>query len=310
MNKLRAMQAFVAIVDHGSLSAAARALDSSLPAVVRTLAALEAALGVRLLNRTTRHLALTEEGRSYLETCRQILGQLHEAEARLAARHEAPSGTLVVTAPVLFGQLHVAPAVRRFLRAYPDVRCRLLLNDRVVNLWEEGIDVGIRISPLDDSTLVARSIGAIRDVVVASAACLAEQGPVLHPRDLVGRNCIRLQGGAAAHWRFWENGREFAVPVDGNLEVNHGLAAIEACIDGLGYGRFLSYQVAAALHDGRLARLLSEYEGPARPVSIVYPHARLLPSRTRVFVEWMARHLRELPHASLWQVSATDGVRA
>jgi DNA-binding transcriptional LysR family regulator len=294
MDKLRAMQTFVAIVDQGSLSAAARVLDSSLPAVVRTLAALETSLDVRLLNRTTRRIALTEEGRTYLDTCRQILGELQEAEARLAARHEAPSGTLVVTAPVLFGQLHVAPALYRFLRAYPAVKCRLLLNDRVVNLWEEGIDVGIRISPLDDSTLVAQSLGAIRRVVVASPACLAEQGEVTHPRELVGKNCIRSHGGGFGQWRFWEGGREFVVPVDGNLEVSHGLTAVDACLDGMGYGCFLSYQVAAPMADGRLVRVLKNYEGPARPVNIVYPHARLLPSRTRVFVEWMKRELREL----------------
>lgn len=294
MDKLRAMQTFVAIVDQGSLSAAARALDSSLPAVVRTLAALETSLDVRLLNRTTRRIALTEEGRTYLDTCRQILSELQEAEARLAARHEAPSGTLVVTAPVLFGQLHVAPALYRFLRAYPAVKCRLLLNDRVVNLWEEGIDVGIRISPLDDSTLVAQSLGAIRRVVVASPACLAEQGEVTHPRDLAGKNCIRSHGGGFGQWRFWEGGREFVVPVDGNLEVSHGLTAIDACLDGMGYGCFLSYQVAAPMADGRLVRVLKDYEGPARPVNIVYPHARLLPSRTRVFVEWMKRELRDV----------------
>lgn len=294
MDKLRAMQTFVAIVDQGSLSAAARVLDSSLPAVVRTLAALETSLDVRLLNRTTRRIALTEEGRTYLDTCRQILGELQEAEARLAARHEAPSGTLVVTAPVLFGQLHVAPALYRFLRAYPAVKCRLLLNDRVVNLWEEGIDVGIRISPLDDSTLVAQSLGAIRRVVVASPACLAEQGEVTHPRELAGKNCIRSHGGGFGQWRFWEGGHEFVVPVDGNLEVSHGLTAVDACLDGMGYGCFLSYQVAAPMADGRLVRVLKDYEGPARPVNIVYPHARLLPSRTRVFVEWMKRELREL----------------
>ncbi|VVD71943.1 LysR family transcriptional regulator [Pandoraea communis] len=295
MDKLRAMQTFVAIVDRGSLSAAARALDSSLPAVVRTLAALETSLDVRLLNRTTRRIALTEEGRTYLDTCRQILSALQEAEARLAARHEAPTGTLVVTAPVLFGQLHVAPALYRFLRAYPAVKCRLLLNDRVVNLWEEGIDVGIRISPLEDSSLVAQSIGAIRRVVVASPECLAEQGEVAHPRELAGKNCIRSHGGGYGQWRFWEGGREFVVPVDGNLEISHGFTAVEACIGGMGYGCFLSYQVAAPMADGRLVRVLKDYEGPARPVNIVYPHARLLPSRTRAFVEWMKRELRDVP---------------
>ncbi|WP_150557931.1 LysR family transcriptional regulator [Pandoraea bronchicola] len=295
MDKLRAMQTFVAIVDQGSLSAAARILDASLPAVVRTLAALETALDVRLLNRTTRRIALTEEGRTYLDTCRQILSEIQEAEARLAARHEAPTGTLVVTAPVLFGQLHVAPALYRFLRAYPAVKCRLLLNDRVVNLWEEGIDVGIRISPLEDSSLVAQGIGAIRRVVVASPECLAEQGEVRHPRELIGKNCIRAYGGGFGQWRFWEGGREFAVPVDGNLEISHGNTAVEACIDGIGYGCFLSYQVAAPLASGRLVRVLKDYEGPARPVSIVYPHARLLPSRTRAFVDWMKRELRDVP---------------
>lgn len=295
MDKLRAMQTFVAIVDQGSLSAAARALDSSLPAVVRTLAALETSLDVRLLNRTTRRIALTEEGRTYLDTCRQILSALQEAEARLAARHEAPTGTLVVTAPVLFGQLHVAPALYRFLRAYPAVKCRLLLNDRVVNLWEEGIDVGIRISPLEDSSLVAQSLGAIRRVVVASPECLAEQGEVAHPRELAGKNCIRSHGGGYGQWRFWEGGREFVVPVDGNLEISHGFTAVQACIGGMGYGCFLSYQVAAPMADGRLVRVLKDYEGPARPVNIVYPHARLLPSRTRAFVEWMKRELRDVP---------------
>ncbi|WP_150618835.1 LysR family transcriptional regulator [Pandoraea horticolens] len=295
MDKLRAMQTFVAIVDQGSLSAAARSLDSSLPAVVRTLAALETSLDVRLLNRTTRRIALTEEGRTYLDTCRQILSELEEAEARLAARHEAPTGTLVVTAPVLFGQLHVAPALYRFLRAYPAVKCRLLLNDRVVNLWEEGIDVGIRISPLEDSSLVAQSIGAIRRVVVASPECLAEQGEVAHPRELVGKNCIRSHGGGYGQWRFWDGGREFVVPVDGNLEISHGFTAVEACIGGMGYGCFLSYQVAIPMADGRLVRVLKDYEGPARPVNIVYPHARLLPSRTRAFVEWMKRELRDVP---------------
>ncbi|VVD68192.1 LysR family transcriptional regulator [Pandoraea communis] len=242
----------------------------------------------------TRRIALTEEGRTYLDTCRQILSALQEAEARLAARHEAPTGTLVVTAPVLFGQLHVAPALYRFLRAYPAVKCRLLLNDRVVNLWEEGIDVGIRISPLEDSSLVAQRIGAIRRVMVASPECLAEQGEVAHPRELAGKNCIRSHGGYG-QWRFWEGGREFVVPVDGNLEISHGFTAVEACIGGMGYGCFLSYQVAAPMADGRLVRVLKDYEGPARPVNIVYPHARLLPSRTRAFVEWMKRELRDVP---------------
>jgi len=291
MDKLRAMQTFVAIIDEGSLTAAARALDSSLPAVVRTLAALEEALGVRLLNRTTRRLSLTAEGQAYLDSCRHILGAVMEAEQRLTEQHGEPSGTLVVTAPVLFGQMYVAPAVTRFLQCYPGVSCRLIQLDRVVNLLEEGIDVGIRISPLEDSTLIAQTVGEIRRVIVASPAFLASHGSVQHPRELLSANCLRSTGTGRASWTFYENGHEVALSVSGNLELNHSLTAVEACVAGVGYGQFLSYQVAPYLVDGRLVRVLEAFQPPARPVSIVYPHARLLPSRTRLFVDWMKREL-------------------
>jgi len=291
MDKLRAMQTFVAIVEQGSLTAAARALDSSLPAVVRTLAALEDTLAVRLLNRTTRRLSLTAEGQAYLDSCRHILGAVVEAEQRLTTQQGEPSGTLVVTAPVLFGQMYVAPAVTRFLQHYPGVSCRLVQLDRVVNLLEEGIDVGIRISPLEDSTLIAQTIGAIRRVVVASPAFLAQQPTLHHPRELLSANCIRSIGTGRASWTFFENGRETSQSVSGNLELNHSLTAVEACVAGLGYGQFLSYQVAPYLADGRLQMVLEPFQPPARPLSIVYPHARLLPSRTRLFVDWMKREL-------------------
>lgn len=291
MDKLRAMQTFVKIVDHGSLTAAAAALHTSLPAVVRTLAALEAELRVRLLNRTTRRLALTDEGRSYLESCRRILATIDEVESGLTARHVEPAGQLTLTAPMLFGQMYVAPAVTAFVQRYPSIRCRMEFSDRVVNLLEEEIDVGIRIGPLHDSTLVAQTVGQIRRVVVATPAFLRKHGVPRHPDDLTRANCLRFTTGATHWWAFQQQGRVFHVPVSGNLEFNQTAPAVAACAAGVGFGHFLSYQVAPLVQSKTLRIVLEDYELPPWPLSILYPHARLLPARTRVFVEWMKADL-------------------
>jgi len=291
MDKLKAMATFVRIADDGSLSAAARSLGSSLPAVVRTLAALEAELGVRLFNRTTRRIALTEEGRHYLASCRNLLASLDEAEAALKEEAAELSGLLSVTAPVMFGQLYVAPAVNRFMLRHDQLRCRLLLFDRVVNLLEEGIDVGIRIGALEDSTLIAHPVGAVRRMVVASPDYLVRDSVPTHPKDLLQADCIGFLSGSGGWWRFEDKGRSFGVPVKGRLEFNHVAPAVDACVAGLGFGCFLSYQIAGHLADGRLQAVLEDFEQPPRPVSVVYPHARLLPARVRVFVEWMREAL-------------------
>lgn len=291
MDKLKAMQTFVAIAEQGSLTAAARALESSLPATVRALAALETHLGARLFQRTTRRIALTEEGKRYLESCRQVLDAVDAAEAAMSANAQAPAGLLTVTAPVLFGQMYVAPAVNRFVRAYEKVQVRLLLFDRVVNLLEEGIDAGVRIGKLEDSSLVAQPVGTVRRMVVASPAYLREAGTPKHPRDLLKANCVRFTGSSGPWWTFHEGRRQFSVPVTGNLEFNHVAPAAEACADGMGFGMFISYQVAPYLAEKKLKLVLEAYEPPPRPISIVYPHARLLPARTRVFVDWMKEAL-------------------
>jgi DNA-binding transcriptional LysR family regulator len=291
MDKLRAMQVFVQIADKGSLTAAALAMDSSLPATVRTLAALESHLGARLFNRTTRRIALTAEGRSYLEHCRSILAAIADAESSLASDTTEPMGEITITAPVLFGTMYVMPAINRFLRRYDKVRCNVRLLDRVVNLNEEGIDVGIRIGELADSTLVAQQIGSIRRVVVASPAYLRKHGAPKHPNDLHQHNCIRFVGTTGAWWRFQENGRELQVATKGNLEVNHAGAAASACVDGLGIGAFISYQVAPHIADKKLKVILEQFETAPRPINIVYPHARLLPARTRVFIDWMKHEI-------------------
>lgn len=293
MDKLRAMATFVQIIDAGSLTGAAEALGTSLTSVVRTLAALEGALGVRLLNRSTRRMALTEEGREYLERCRRILAEVDEAEAALSARQARPAGRLSVTAPVMFGRLHVAPVVTDFLEAHPEMQVELLLLDRVVDLLDEGLDLAVRIGPMPDSSLVAQTVGETRRIVCASPAYLAARGRPRRPADLAGHNCVRFTGlGAAPEWEFVVRGKAVRVPVGGGLVTNQVEAGLDACARGLGCGRFLSYQAAAFLDDGRLERLLAEFEPPAVPVSIVYPHSRLLSSRVRAFVDWAVPRLR------------------
>ncbi len=291
MDKLRALATFVAIVDHGSLTAAAAALSSSLPAVVRTLAALESSLGVRLLNRTTRRLSLTEDGRQYLARARRILADVEDADRMLGEHRTEVSGVLNVTAPVLFGELHVAPVVTRFLRSHPKLRINLMLLDRVVDLVEEGFDLGVRIGTLRDSTLVAQGVGRIRRVVVARPALLRRHGIPSHPRELADAPCIRFNGMETDQWIFRENGRQFAVGVQGSLQCNLAAPMLEACAAGLGFARCLSYQAAALLQAKRLRIVLADFELEPSPLSITYPSARLLPARTRAFIDTLRTEL-------------------
>ena len=291
MDRLRAMQTFVQIADAGSLTAAAVALQSSLPAVVRTLAAYESHLRVRLFNRTTRRIALTEDGRRHLASCRQILAAVDESEAVLVADAAAPSGLLTITAPALFGQLHVAPALTRFALAHPQMRCRLLLADRVVNLLEENVDVGVRIGALDDSSLVALRVGQIRRHVVASPALLRQHPAPRHPSDLRQLPCVRVFGHAPAWGPFQDGKRLLRLDVDGQLQFSEIGPAVDACAAGAGFGNFYSYQVAELLRRKKLQTVLQDFEPPPQPIHLVYPHARLLPHRARAFIDWMREAL-------------------
>lgn len=299
MDKLRAMRLAVAIADAGSLTAAARVEGGSLPAAVRLLAALEAELGIRLFQRTTRRVTLTEAGRAYVEHCRAVLGLVQEAEAELHAKQTEPRGTLRVTAPVLFGQRHVARGVVVYLQRYPEVEVELLLLDRIVNLVEEGIDVGIRIGSLEDSSLIGRHAAAMPRVTVAAPSYLARRGVPEHPRDLAGHDCVRHLGSGVAAWVYHDAGEPLHVSVTGALSVNQSAVAADACVDGLGIGNFFAYQVAPLVTRGALRVILAGFEAAARPVHIVYP-ARLLPARARLFVELMQRHL--LAEQPAWQI--------
>ncbi len=197
MDRLGAIKVFVAIAEAGSLSAAGRRLGMPLTTVSRHLASLEAQTGVRLITRTTRDLALTEPGRHYLELCRRIIAELDAADLRLAGEHAEPQGELALTAPVVFGRLHVLPVVVEFLTAYPLVTARMLLVDRVVDLIEEGLDIGVRIGSLPNSSLVATRLGAIRYVACASPSYLAKRGTPAAPQELAGHDCISLQHASA-----------------------------------------------------------------------------------------------------------------
>lgn len=294
MDKFKAMSTFVRIVEAGSLTGAADRLGISLTSVVRTLAALEQGLGVRLLNRTTRRIALTDEGREYFERCRRLLADLDEVENALTDRRLTPVGRLAITAPVMLGRLHVAPVVTDFLAAYPEMRAELLLLDRVIDLLEEGIDLAIRIAPLPDSSLVAIPLGATGRVVCASPDYLARHGVPQQPRDLAGHRAIRFTGlNEGSEWAFARGGETQRVAIADVFAANQVDAALDACCKGLGCGRFFGYQVRDLEAGGQLVRLLRDWEPAAVVVSLVYPHSRLLSPRIRAFVDWAVPRLRE-----------------
>lgn len=294
MDKLRAMRMVAAIADRGSLTAAAEALGTSAPTVVRALAALEEELGVRLFDRTTRRLAPTDDGREYAERCRRVIAEVDEADAALASKQRKPTGLLRVTAPVMLGRLHVAPLVFEFMVRHAGVRVDLVLLDRTVDLVEEGLDVGIRVGDLPESSLVAVAAGHVSRVACASQAYLRRDGIPKTPQDLREKRCIRFTGLLRGHeWEFAKDGRPLRVPIDGALTTNQIDVALEACLMGLGIGAFLSYQVAGSIAAGRLRRVLAEFEPSPRPVHLVRPQGRLLPLRVRAFIDFVTPRLRE-----------------
>jgi DNA-binding transcriptional LysR family regulator len=296
VDKLQAMTTFVRIVEAGSFTRASEALATSLPSVVRSLASLERELGVRLLNRTTRRMHLTDEGAQYIEQCRAILAAVRDAEAALASRRAEPQGRLAVTASVLFGRRYVAPVVNEFLAKHPAVTAELLLVDRPVGIVEEGLDVGVRIGALADSSLVAISVGTLRRVVCASPQYLRKHGVPRTPEDLREHACIRFTALTPGNeWRFRVGRRSVATPVTARLVCNQVDAATAACAEGIGLAMFLSYQVAGAVAEKTLRYVLEDFEGEPVPVHVIYPHARLPSATVRAFVETAVAKLRATP---------------
>lgn len=295
MDKLSAMATFVRIVEKGSLTAAATALDTSLPSVVRTLAALERELGVRLLNRTTRRIHLTDEGAQYLERCRTILSAVQESEAAFTLGGAEPHGRLAVTASVLFGRRYIAPLVSEFLRRYPKVSAELIFADRLVNLVEEGIDVAVRIGHLPDSSLVAVPVGRVRRVICASPEYLRRSGTPRTPQEVREHACVRHTGLAPRpDWSFRSGRRTLSVPLNAVISSNDIDSSLDACLAGHGLGLFLSYQTAPYRKEKRLRYVLEEFEAEPLPVQVVYPHARLVTGKVRAFVDQCVATLRQV----------------
>ena len=292
MDRLAAMRVFTAVADAGSLSAAGRRLKMPLATVSRQLSALEEELGARLLTRTTRRLALTEPGRGYLETCRRVLDELDAAELRLAGEHAEPQGELALTAPVVFGRLHVLPIVIAYLAEHPKVAARMLLVDRVVDLVEEGLDLGVRIGSLPDSSMRALRVGAIRYVACASPAYLKRHGTPASPQDLAQHHCIAFSTlSDPGRWTF-AGRKPLRVTVKPRLIVNTAEAAIDAARGGLGIARVLSYQADAALADGSLRLVLKDYEPEVLPVHILHREDRLPQAKVQSFIAFAAPRLR------------------
>jgi len=293
MDRLDEFAVFLAVLETGSLAAAARRLRRSPAAVTRTLAALEARVGARLIERTTRKLAVTEAGRRLAEEARAVLAGY---EAAIAREDDGPlRGFIRVSAPLVFGRRHVAPVLAAFLDAHPQVSAELVLNDRNLDMVDAGLDVALRIGALSDSSLVARRVGEVRRVVAAAPSYLTQRGTPGRPADLADHEIVyaSTQPGPI-EWRFDGPRGPQTVRLRPRLMVNAVEPVIEAAVQGRGVTRVLSYQLADELADGRLARLLAPYEPAPIPVQLVTVSARLMPLRVRAFLDFAAAELTRL----------------
>jgi DNA-binding transcriptional LysR family regulator len=298
MDRLASMSILVTAVEEGSLSAAARRLRTPLATVSRKVSELEAHLKTRLLHRSSRQLALTDAGRAYVEACRRILEDVGEAERAASGEYGAPKGELIVTAPIVFGRLHVLPIVTDFLKAFTDIDIRLVLADRVLNLVEDHVDLAVRIGTLPDSSLVATRVGSIRQVVCGSPAYFADRGTPQSPADLRSHDCITFEGLMSTHaWTFSTGKSDAAVAIRSRLTLNTAEAAIDAAMAGVGIARVLSYQCANAVAAGALTVVLKSFEPAPWPVSLVYAGQRFLPLKLRAFLDFAAPRLK----AGAWQ---------
>lgn len=305
MDRLQSMEIFLKVVHLGSLSAAAEELSLSKSTVSKHLSELEERLGARLLNRTTRRLSLTEPGEIYRERCARIIQEIEDTELSVSHYTGQPRGRLKVNAPMTFGILHVAPLVPAFHESYPEVEIDLTLNDRRVELVDEGYDLAIRIGKLDDSTLIAKKLATARFVCAASQAYLERRRPIAVPADLSGHDCLRYSYSRnPSEWQFLRDGRTEKVQVSGSFTANNGDALREAAIGGLGVTWQPAFILAEPLADGRLIPLLCDWQGPDIAIHAVFVPSRHISPKLRVFIDFLARHYRR---AGLWSIVLPDG---
>jgi DNA-binding transcriptional LysR family regulator len=286
MDRIDAMQAFLAVADLEGFAPAARKLGLSPSGVTRLIAALEEHLGARLLQRTTRSVALTDAGARYLARVRRILADVEEAEVSIKDERTRPSGRLVVSAPIGFGRLHVSPMMSEYLKRYPEVSGELRLTDRVINLVEDGVDLAVRIGHLADSSLVARHVGEMRRIVVASPGYLKAHGEPKTPEAIASHQTIQFGATMASpDLRFVRDGKEIRIAPVPRLMTNSADAAIQYAVAGGGLTRVLAYQAADAINRGRLKIVLAKFEQPPLPIHVVYPTSRLLSAKVRAFID-------------------------
>lgn len=293
MDRLHELEVFVAVADAGSFAKAGARLRLSPPAVTRAVSALEDRLGALVFNRTTRRLTITDVGQRFLENARRILIDLDSAQKEAVGETAMPQGHLVITASVTFGRSALAPVVCGFLGQHPRLTASVILLDRIVNLVEEGIDVAVRIGPLPDSNLIAKRIGAVRRVLVASPDYLARRGTPASPADLKVHSVIAFTGLMPnREWRFSNEQSPNSVVINPTLEINDAAAAIGAAELGHGITIALSYMVSDRIREGKLTTILDDYAPPPRPVHLVYPQARLVAPKIRAFVDYAAPRLK------------------
>ncbi len=292
VDRFESLSIFVAVAEDEGFAAAARRLRKSPPAVTRAVAALEAHLGVKLFDRTTRFVRATEAGERYLQDARRILAELQAADDAAAGLNAEPRGHLALTAPVMFGRMFVMPGIVEYLGRYPHAEVSAFLVDRVVNLLEEGLDVGVRIGELPDSSMHALRVGWVRLVTCAAPAYLGAHAMPRTPADLLEHSLIASSAGGSIHWRFRAEGGARPLRVRPRLTVTTNDAAIEAALKGFGITRVLSYQAAPHVAAGELKVLLKDFETPPMPIHIMHREGRYASATVRAFVDLMAARLR------------------
>ncbi len=281
---------FVRVVELGSLSAAGRDMRLSAAVVSNRIARLEKDVGTRLLNRTTRHVSLTEEGSSYYDHCVVILNELEQAESAITSVNAEPRGPIKVTAPTVFGRLHVAPHVPRFLERHPQMQVRLHLTDALVDLVQERVDLAIRIAELTDSTSIVRTLAPNRRLIVASPDYLKTHPAPKQPEDLLDHNCLLLRFPGSKQFRWTLQGREGPVTlrVSGNMDSNSGEALRDWCLAGQGLALKSLWEIVDDLNEGRLVPVLTEFPPPSHAIYAMYPHSQHVPPRVRAFIDFLA----------------------
>jgi len=297
LDKLQKIRAFIVVAEEEGFASAARKLYMSPPAVTRAISSLEEELDVKLFNRTTRFVRLTDAGSRYLEDCREVLEKMNEADEAARGINAEPQGQITITAPVMFGRMFVMPSITRYLEQNSKTSIDAVFLDRVANMLEEGIDLGVRIGDLPDSSMRAIKVGSVRQVLCASPAYLKRYGIPQVPADLESHQLIASKaGGFKQDWQFFEKDKLLSIKLRARLTVSNNDSAIEAARSGFGICRLLSYQIAPDLRNNRLKTVLEPYERPPLPVHIIHREGRLASSKIRSFIDVLAENLKADPN--------------